>query len=412
MHKRAILVFAFMILLSSCATKITPQPSPPSPPPQLLPVTEIPVPDTPSDISLDIPPDIPPYIPVDKKDVEEVKKDEITHLVALPKAPESLKEPLRLPDITITNLSLDQKRRLVATLANIGTSPFSMEDGTFLIFVDGQLEKIYDLNHLSKQTSLQPEESITFDTPLTIFGRHEIEARIDTGTEMREFSKENNFLKKILEGLPIGPDIVVKDLSLTEDLELNIILSNNGEADLRKGTTLRFRIFLNDRKVSEFEHFTSEALKAHSKNHYIIDPPYRIGIKGISKVKVSISPKLRSDDIRLENNMIERTFIIFPFRIGAQGREEFSFSLPLHPSKDEIKGERMRIEVRWEGGGSLLILSFKEFGKVMNLPSVSGKSPLKIEFPFGEAQKENPWRVAVINLVEKRVEGYLIVQHP
>ena len=48
------------------------------------------------------------------------------------------------------------------------------------------------------------------------------------------------------------------------------------------------------------------------------------------------------------------------------------------------------------------------------MSTLTGKSPLKVEFPipFEEAQKENVWSVFVTNLIRKKVEGYLIIQHP
>jgi hypothetical protein len=256
--------------------------------------------------------------------------------------------------------------------------------------------------------------SITMMTPLTLIGRHEIDAHVAFPHGMKESNEENNSLKKILDGLPFGPDIVVKELDLTEDLELNIILSNAGEADLRKGVTFRIRIHVNERKISEFDHFISEALRANFRNHYIIDPPYGIGMAGISKVKVSISPKLSSDDIRLENNVFESTFIIFPFKIGPQGREEFSFSFSSPRPQGDAQTEKMKAEARWEGGGSSLTLSFKKPGTVKGISTLSGKSPLKVEFPipFEEGQKGSLWSILVTNLVDKKVEGHLIIQHP
>jgi hypothetical protein len=171
---------------------------------------------------------------------------------------------------------------------------------------------------------------------------------------------------------------------------------------------------VDDRKISEFDHFVSEALRADFGNRYIIAPPYRIEIVGISKVKVSISPKLSSDDIRLENNVLKRTFVIFPFRIGPQGREEFSFSFSFPRPQSEGQPEKMKAEARWGGGGSSLMLSFKKSGTIKGIPTFSGKSPLKVEFPISieEAQNENVWSILVSNLMDKKVEGCLIIQHP
>jgi len=319
-----------------------------------------------------------------------------------------------LPDLTITDLFLNPQRKLAVTIANVGDSPLPLGGGNLKIIVDGSLKGSYTLGSLSNQSFLPMKGSITLTTPLTLVGRHEIDAHVDFTSGVKESNEENNSLKKILDGAPFGPDIVVKDLDLTEDLELMIILSNAGEVDLRKDVTFRFRILVNDRKISEFDHFISVALKANFGNRYLIDPPYGVGIAGISKVKVSISPKLPSDDIRLENNVLERTFIIFPFRIGPQGREEFSFSFSGPRPQGDGQTEKVKAEARWEGGSSSLMLSFKKSGTLKGIPTLSGKSPLKVEFPIPseEVQKENVWSVLITNLIDKKVEGHLIIQHP
>jgi len=352
MFKRAIAIFAFSIFLISYATPVTTQPPPP--PPQLDP----------------------------------------------------------LPDLTITDLFLSSQRKLIVTITNIGSSPLPLGGGSLKVMVDGSLKGIYTLGSLTHQSLLPVKGSIALTTPLSLFGRYEIEVHVDFLQGLKESNEENNKLKKILEGLPVGPDIVVMELDLTEDLELMIIVSNAGEIDLRKGVTFRIRIYVNERKVSDFDHFISEAVKANFGNRYFIAPPYRVKIAGISKIKVSISPKFHMDDICLENNILERTFIIFPFKLGPHGREEFSFSF-LRP-QSEGQAEKMKAEARWEGVGSALMLSFKKQGSIKGIPTLSGKSPLKVEFPtiFEEVQKESVWSILVTNLVDKKVEGHLIIQHP
>jgi hypothetical protein len=206
---------------------------------------------------------------------------------------------------------------------------------------------------------------------------------------------------------------VVKGLELTEDLELMIVLSNAGDIDLRKGVIFQIQIFVNDQKISEFDHFVSEALKANVKNRYTVAPPYQVVIAGTSRVKVSISPELSSDDIRSDNNVFEMTFVVFPFKIGPQKKEEFSFSFPAQRLRSESQMEKVMIEARWEVRSFPLKLSFKKSGSTDGIPNFSGKSPLKVEFPipFEEAQKETVWTILVTNLTEKRVEGHLIIQY-
>ena len=219
---------------------------------------------------------------------------------------------------------------------------------------------------------------------------------------------------RVVEDLLVGPDIMVKDLEVSEDLELVIVLCNAGEIDLRKGVTLRIKIFVNDQMISEFNHFTSEVLKAYWGNRYSLNPPYRIDIGGISKVKVSVSTNLSYDDVRIENNVLRRTFIVLPFKMGPQGREEFTFFIsPFHSEKGDQE-IRVKAETRWSGGKSSLQLSLKGPGQAMNVPLLSAKSPFKIKFPLllEKGQEESPWNISVTNLIEKRVEGHIIIQHP
>ena len=347
----------------------------------------------------------------EEKTVEENKSSKV-----FPKVLEREKietKPL-FPDVAITDLFLTSRKELAVTIANSGDSPLPLGDGNLKILVDGSPKGSYMFRTLSDQSSLPVKGTMTLTTPLIVAGRHEIDAYVTFPKEVKESNEENNHLRKILEGPPVGPDIVVKQLELTEDFELVIVLSNAGEVDLRKGAIFQVQVFVNDQKMSEFDHFISEALKANLKNRYTVAPPYQVGLAGVSRVKVSISAEVSSDDIHPENNVLERTFIIFPFQIRPQGREEFSFSFLAPPLRSKAQTEKVTIEARWEWGGNSLKLSFKKSGSLEGTPTLTGKSPLKVEFsiPFGEAQKENVWNVFVTNLIKKKVKGYLIIQHP
>jgi len=221
-------------------------------------------------------------------------------------------------------------------------------------------------------------------------------------------------LKKVLESLPIGPDIIVKELELTDDFELSILLSNAGEAELRKGTTLRIRVFLNGQKVSEFDHFISEPLRPFSRNRYAVIPPYRIRVEGNSKVRVSVWPKGGADDIRLDNNTLEEYFTIFPFILGPQKGHDFPFLPFSDPLKNKGQKEKVKVEVRWDGGGYPLRLRLKGSDNSKKFPAVSGKSPLKMEIPIEDEndKKGQSWRISVVNLMENKAEGFVIIQTP
>ncbi len=319
-----------------------------------------------------------------------------------------------VPDLAVTHLFLSPQRKLAVTITNVGESSLPLARGNLKIIVDGSLKGSYTMGSLTDQSFLPVKSSLTLITPLTIVGRHEIGAQMTLPPDVKESNEENNSLAKILDGPPMGPDIVVSDLDLTEDFELMIILANAGELDLRKGVTFRIRIFVNGRKISEFEHFISDPLKAKFANQHFMDPPHGVILSGISKVRVSISPKALSDDVRLENNVLERTFIIFPFKIEPQGKEEFSFSF--HVTRPRIEGqmEKVKAEARWDGGTPPIMISFKRSGAFKGAPTVFAKSPFKVEFPisFDEPQKESVWSIVVTNPLERKVEGHLVVQHP
>jgi len=348
------------------------------------------------------------------KEEKTVEKEELSKVFPKGSGKETLEVKPLLPDLAITDLFLTPRRELAVSITNSGDSPLPLGGGNLKILVDGSLKGSYALRSLSDQSSLPVKGTMTLTTALVLVGQHEVDAHVGFPNDVKESNEENNHLKKILEGLPIGPDIVVRQLELTEDFELMIILSNAGEVDLRKGAIFQVQVFVNDQKMSEFDHFISEALKANLKNRYIVAPPYQVGIAGISKVKVSISPELPSDDIHLENNIIERTFIIFPFKMNPQGKEEFSFSFLAPRVRSKAQTEKVTIEARWEWGGSSLRLSFKKSGSVDGIPTLTGKSPLKVEFPipFEESQKESVWSVFITNLIRKKVDGHLVIQHP
>ncbi len=429
MSKKVRGIVATSILLISCVGQVAIQ----SPPPPIVqpPFSEIPsesLSPSPEDLSSnDKPNQGLPDIPINEKGEEEEKVETDKKIEAglegrevfFPVIEEETEKEDRLAslahaDLRVNDIFIDSKKKLVVSITNIGETPIPLETGKLNILIDGTSKGSYHLKNLLKQPVLLPQESHSLITPLTPKGHREIQAHIDFSPEVKELNKENNLLKKVLEGPPIGPDIMVKDFQLTEDLNLTILLSNVGESDLWRGTTIRVRIHVNNRLISEFDHLVSETLKANLGNHYILHPPYQIRISGILRVSVSIFPKLTSNDIQPENNTLRRTFIIFPFRIGPQGREEFSFSFSPHLLRSKDSPEKIKVEARWEGFGFPLRLSFKKTGIQKGISAFQGKSPMKVEFPIlvEDIQDENVWNILISNLIDQRVEGHLIIQHP
>lgn len=211
-----------------------------------------------------------------------------------------------------------------------------------------------------------------------------------------------------------GPDLTVSDLDLTEDMGLVVRLANLGDSDLRKGTTLRIRVLVNERKISEFEHLTSRVLRGRFGNRYTLHPPYEIPIEATSRVKISVSPKEASEDGRPENNTLERTLLVFPFRLDPKGKQVFSFALSPARALGSVGQGAIRAEARWDGFGSRGYLSLKEEGAVKRGPATFGRSPLKLVIPIrgDDAEKGQVWQVSLANSASKKMEGHLIVNHP
>ena len=335
----------------------------------------------------------------------------------LPPPPPKSEKPSELlsyPDLTISRLDLSPDRKLVVHIVNIGNEPFPLREATVRIFVDGILKGRYPLGSPSERSHLSPKEEILITTSVAIIGRHEVYAYIVPEPGSKERNLDNNGLRKRLESLLIGPDLLVKEFDLSEDFDLTIVLSNAGELELPKGTTLRIRIYMNGQKVSEFDHFISEPLKPYFESRYVIDPPYRVRVSGNSRVKVVISPRQPKDDVRPENNSLERNFGIFPFKIEPQTSQEFSLDLSNPDLKESRQGEIMKAEVRWDGGGAPVTLSLKGGANLRRISPINGKSPLKLEVPIEEGpnRKGKAWRFSISNLMEKKAEGHLIIQSP
>lgn len=213
--------------------------------------------------------------------------------------------------------------------------------------------------------------------------------------------------------LAVGPDVIIKGLDLTEDLDLSIILANAGQTDLRKGSALGIQIFVNRRKISQFDHYVSRSLKANFGNRYVVEPPSRVGISGTCRVKVSISSKRVSGNAQRGKHSMERTFLVFPLRMGPREEQGFSVSLMPSSSKDGTQAGKMKLETRLDGEKRVVLSVLRQDG-VMSRSNFSGKTPLKAEVPlyFETDQSEHTWSILVTNREKKKVEGYLLIQHP
>jgi hypothetical protein len=209
------------------------------------------------------------------------------------------------------------------------------------------------------------------------------------------------------------PQVVVRDLGVNEDQELSLFLANPGKADLDKGLSLRIRIDVNGRKISDFEHLSSAVIKGGLGSRYAIRPPYRVEI--VKRCRVRVSVRLLSERRRSRgaDHQLERTFLVFPFRLWPKERREIAFSFSVPRSRTDFAPEQVKAEVRWDGGGGPLRAWLKEEGSRETEP-LSGRSPLRLEkiLPTAGLSGRKTWKIGVANLMAVRSEGKIIVQHP
>jgi hypothetical protein len=209
------------------------------------------------------------------------------------------------------------------------------------------------------------------------------------------------------------PQLVVRDLGVNEDQELYFHLSNPGVSDLDKGLSFRIRIEVNGRRVSDFEHLSSAVIKGGLGSRYAVRPPYRVEIVKRCRVRVSVLLLAGERMFRGRDHQLERTFLVFPFRLWPQERREIAFSFSLPRNRTDLPPEELKAEVRWDGGGGPLRVWLKEEGSRETEP-LSGRSPLRLERTLSAAglSGRRTWKIGVTNLMTVKSDGKIIVQHP
>src|SRR4030042_1679714 len=180
MLKGAITIFAFSIFLFSCAAQVTTQP-PPAPP-----------------------------------------------------------QPVLLPDLTISDISLSETGKVEVMISNIGKGPAPYHVGSLVIYVDGHLKWRDSLGTLPDQTFLQPGGFLLYTTPVELVGRHEVRAFVDNEEKVAEENEVNNVFikvlgKEILEVKPLLPDLTITDLLLNPQRKLAVTIANIGDSPLPFG---------------------------------------------------------------------------------------------------------------------------------------------------------------------------------
>jgi hypothetical protein len=213
-------------------------------------------------------------------------------------------------------------------------------------------------------------------------------------------------------GNPLPP-VVIWGMSGDGDQELCLELANPREADLGKGLSFRIRIEANGRKVSDFEHLSSAAIKGGVGSRCAVRPPSRVEIAKRCRVRASVGLLPGGKGGLHGDHRTERTFLVFPFRLRPGERREVLFSFSLPGKRTALAPERVKAEIRWDGGGAPLLAGLGEEGRRETVP-VSGRSPLRLEKTLSSEslRRRKTWKVGMTNLMAARSEGRIIVQHP
>jgi subtilase family serine protease len=146
-------------------------------------------------------------------------------------------QPVLLPDLTISDMSLNEGGKVEVRISNIGRGPAPYPFGSLVIYVDGHLKWKDSLATLPDQTFLQPGAFVLYATPIELIGKHEVRAVVDLEGMIVEENEENNVFTKILgkeklEPKTFLPDLTITDLFLNPRKKLAVTIANIGDSHL------------------------------------------------------------------------------------------------------------------------------------------------------------------------------------
>src|SRR4030066_960944 len=87
---------------------------------------------------------------------------------AAPPTPPAPPQPVLLPDLTISDISLSETGKVEVMISNIGKGPAPYRVGSLVIYVDGHLKWRDSLGTLPDQTFLQPGGLVLYTTPVVL----------------------------------------------------------------------------------------------------------------------------------------------------------------------------------------------------------------------------------------------------
>src|SRR4030042_6391697 len=112
--------------------------------------------------------------------------------------PSAPPQPVLLPDLTISDISLSGIGKGEVMISNVGKGFARYGGGSLVVYVDGQMKWRDSLGTLPDQTFLRPGGRALYTTPVQLVGRHEVQAVVDNVKKMVEENEANKVFMKVL----------------------------------------------------------------------------------------------------------------------------------------------------------------------------------------------------------------------
>ncbi|MEM1000358.1 MAG: hypothetical protein AAGN35_25115 [Bacteroidota bacterium] len=221
-----------------------------------------------------------------------------------------------LPDLVITDLSLNGDNFVQVTFKNEGYGPVTKDTGNLHVFVDGKTAG-YALANLANQNFKNVNGSTTITTNFRVAGRNRrIGAFIDATsviTEANEF--QNQVAKTITPPRKTGPDLTLESLSLSPNNELRIGVRNLGNRASPPNFPVQIRVLGNNTVLADRSP-NLIAIPAGASTVVTLSPP--VPINSAQSVRVLLTTSSSQAELDNTNNVREEwlggAFDLAPYR--------------------------------------------------------------------------------------------------
>lgn len=210
-----------------------------------------------------------------------------------------------LPDLAPRAISFDGDGVLSITFANEGNAEVPAGPGTISLFVDGQALRVLRLADLPDQSFRAPGITQTLRTDLRLAGSlRRVGVFLDSGNEIDELNEfQNTLTRTVTLPVAVGPDLIIRGLSLDGNGELRATLANAGPVASADGIDVALQVSVDGAVVSR----SSVALRSLAAGEEIrIAPGPAVRIVEPGRVRVSLQTAV-TDEIDNTNGVREAT---------------------------------------------------------------------------------------------------------